>query len=67
MIIFVHFQIEERCANLIPSDEQYREVCNRLLAEIERGLNKDTNPQATVKCFPTYVRELPNGEGTYSH
>jgi len=54
--------IEERCANLIPSDEQYREVCNRLLAEIERGLNKDTNPQATVKCFPTYVRELPNGE-----
>ena len=23
---------------------------------IEKGLDKDT---ATVKCFPTYVRELP--------
>jgi hypothetical protein len=38
-------------------------VCQRLLVEINRGLNKDTNKEATVKCFPTYVRELPNGEG----
>ncbi|XP_057365081.1 hexokinase type 2-like isoform X1 [Daphnia carinata] len=54
--------IEERCAELILSDEQLREVCQRLLVEINRGLNKDTNKEATVKCFPTYVRELPNGE-----
>lgn len=28
---------------------------------IEKGLNKETHPQASVKCFPTYVRELPSG------
>lgn len=58
-------QIEERCAELILSDEQLREVCQRMLTEINRGLNKETNREATVKCFPTYVRELPNGEGIH--
>ena len=58
-------QIEERCAELILSDEQLRDVCDRMLVEINRGLNKETNKEATVKCFPTYVRELPNGEGKH--
>lgn len=58
-------QIEERCAELILSDEQLRDVCQRMLTEINRGLNKETNREATVKCFPTYVRELPNGEGIH--
>lgn len=58
-------QIEERCAELILSDEQLREVADRMLIEVQRGLKKDTNKEATVKCFPTYVRELPNGEGTF--
>lgn len=62
---FGNEQIEERCAELILSDEQLREVCQRMLVEINRGLGKETNREATVKCFPTYVRELPNGEGTH--
>ena len=28
---------------------------------IEKGLDKKTHETATVKCFPTYVRELPSG------
>jgi len=32
-----------------------------LRAGIDRGLNKSTHPQASVKCFPTYVRQLPSG------
>ena len=59
----LQLQIEERCAELILSDDKLRDVCQRLLVELNRGLNKDTNKEATVKCFPTYVRELPNGEG----
>ncbi|KAK4290032.1 hypothetical protein Pmani_037051 [Petrolisthes manimaculis] len=39
-----------------------REVCDRMEEEINKGLGKDTNPEATVKCFPTYVRDLPNGK-----
>ena len=28
---------------------------------IEKGLDKEGHKTATVKCFPTYVRELPSG------
>ena len=28
---------------------------------IDRGLKKQTHDKATVKCFPTYVRQLPSG------
>jgi len=52
--------IEQRCADLIPTDEQYRRVSDILLMEINRGLDKQTHSQSSVKCFPTYVRELPN-------
>jgi len=54
--------IEERCANLILTEDQLKEVCSHLLVELDRGLTKATNKEATIKCFPTYVRELPNGE-----
>ena len=62
-LIFLQ-QIEERCANLILTEDQLKEVCSHLLVELDRGLTKATNKEATIKCFPTYVRELPNGEGT---
>ena len=29
---------------------------------IVKGLNKDEHGSASVKCFPTYVRNLPNGK-----
>lgn len=28
---------------------------------IDAGLKKETHDKASVKCFPTYVRELPSG------
>lgn len=31
---------------------------------IDRGLGKATNPDAIVKCFPTYVQDLPDGTET---
>lgn len=36
---------------------------SRFLKEIEKGLKKDTHPKADVKCFVTYVQDLPNGKG----
>jgi hexokinase len=33
----------------------------RLREAIERGLDADRHKTASVKCFPTYVRELPSG------
>ena len=33
----------------------------RMRKAIEEGLSKKTHDKATVKCFPTYVQELPSG------
>ena len=32
-----------------------------LLTEFKKGLSRETNPTATVKMFPTYVRDVPSG------
>ncbi len=29
---------------------------------LQQGLSKDGHNNASVKCFPTYVRQLPNGK-----
>ena len=31
---------------------------------IDRGLGKTTHDKATVKCWPTYVPQLPTGHET---
>lgn len=40
---------------------KYKKV---LTENIERGLGKDTHPDSIVKCFPTYVQNLPDGTET---
>lgn len=37
------------------------------IVEIEKGLKKETHPTADIKCFVTYVQELPNGQGKSLH
>lgn len=53
--------VYELCQQLLLSDEQVQELCYRILHELRRGLAKDTHPKANVKCFVTYVQDLPNG------
>ncbi|XP_076053337.1 hexokinase A isoform X2 [Oratosquilla oratoria] len=55
-------KVKEVCDSLVLNDEACREVCARLEEELNKGLGKETNPEAPIKCFPTYVRELPNGK-----
>jgi hypothetical protein len=57
------FQIREACQDLILDDKTLREIMSRFLQEIEKGLKKETHPKADVKCFVTYVQDLPNGKG----
>ncbi|XP_015121109.1 hexokinase type 2 isoform X1 [Diachasma alloeum] len=54
-------QIKDACKGLVLSDEQLRLVMQRLTHEINRGLAKETHEEAIVKCFTTYVQDLPNG------
>lgn len=34
---------------------------NKFNSELKKGLSRKTHSSASVKCFPTYVQELPNG------
>ncbi|CAK9795727.1 Hexokinase type 2 [Anthophora plagiata] len=54
-------KIRDICKDLILSDDQLRMVMQRLSDEIQKGLSKDTHKTAIVKCFTTYVQDLPNG------
>lgn len=46
------------------SDETVKDIMNRFRREMENGLSSDTNPTATVKMLPTFVRSIPDGSGT---
>ena len=60
-MVSVSRQVKEVCADLILTDSELRKVMSLMHDEICAGLAKDTNPTADVKCFPTYVRNIPNG------
>lgn len=45
------------------SDETLKDIMNRFRREMENGLSRDTNPTATVKMLPTFVRSIPDGSG----
>ena len=56
--------IEDLCRDLIVNNDHIHVVEQRLRVAINEGLGKETHGQATVKCFPTYVRDLPTGKET---
>lgn len=53
--------VEQITRELLLSNEQMKHVQKLLEAELELGLNKETNAEANIKMFPTYVRDVPNG------
>lgn len=57
------FQIRERCKELVLSDATIRKIMSIFLNEVKMGLSKKMHDKAIVKCFVTYVQDLPNGTG----
>ncbi|XP_021562174.1 putative hexokinase HKDC1 [Carlito syrichta] len=43
------------------SDDTLFDIMARFQTEMEKGLAKDTNPTASVKMLPTFVRAIPDG------
>ncbi|XP_018414384.1 PREDICTED: hexokinase-2 isoform X1 [Nanorana parkeri] len=43
------------------SDETFLEISNRFHKQMEKGLGAETNPTASVKMLPTFVRSTPDG------
>ncbi|XP_048485533.1 hexokinase type 2 isoform X2 [Plutella xylostella] len=55
-------KIREECEVLQMSDKQIKEIMSRLHTDLKKGLCKDTHDKATVKCWITYIQDLPNGK-----
>ncbi|PIO14674.1 hypothetical protein AB205_0169210, partial [Aquarana catesbeiana] len=47
------------------TDDTLLDIMARFQVEIEKGLKKDTNPTASLKMLPTYVRSTPDGSGRF--
>lgn len=56
-------QIRERCQDLVLSDTTIKKIMSIFLGEVNAGLSKKAHDKAIVKCFVTYVQDLPNGTG----
>ena len=56
--------MEELLTPLRLTDDDYRRVMKAMNASIEEGLNLETNPDADLKMYNTYVRSLPDGKGS---
>ncbi|CAG9562747.1 unnamed protein product [Danaus chrysippus] len=54
--------IREECEVFHLSDKQLREIMSRLHNDLLKGLGKDSHANAIVKCWITYIQDLPNGK-----
>ncbi|BFZ01473.1 hypothetical protein BsWGS_04512 [Bradybaena similaris] len=43
------------------SDDHYRKVMDLMEIDFRKGLSPETHASANIKCFPTYVRTVPDG------
>lgn len=57
------YQVDKYLYDLRLSDETLQDVSGRFRKEMEKGLGEDTNPTASVKMLPTFVRSTPDGTG----
>ncbi|RWS08560.1 Hexokinase-2-like protein [Dinothrombium tinctorium] len=58
---FLREQIESLTRDIVLTNDQLEKVSSLLLNEFNEGLGKETHSTASVKMFPTFVRDVPNG------
>lgn len=70
MVTAVAYRLAEQSHQIQNTLEEFRlnkvqllEVKKRMRVEIERGLEKNTHKEASVKMLPTFVRSTPDGTG----
>ncbi|XP_060845114.1 hexokinase type 2-like [Rhopalosiphum padi] len=57
----VQVTIKDDCKSFILSNEQLTTLMKDMDKSIRNGLGKETNSSSVVKCYVTYVQDLPNG------
>lgn len=56
-------EIDNTLAEFILRPSQLLQVKEKMWAELERGLRKDSHGSASVKMLPSYVYRTPDGTG----
>lgn len=56
-----HIRVRRLCRHFVLPNNKLREFMNRLTSCIDEGLGKETHPKATIKCWQTYVQDMPTG------
>jgi len=54
--------VQEACRPLILDDATLQQVMSMLNKKIVTGLNHKTRDESSVKCYVTYVQDLPTGQ-----
>ncbi|KAG4079874.1 hypothetical protein HA402_015005 [Bradysia odoriphaga] len=54
--------IQAECQELIIDDNTMSKLVKLVLQEVNRGLSKAENSNADVKCYETFINNLPNGK-----
>merc|ERR1719209_616348 len=54
--------IEDFIRDLMLNNDHIHVLEQKMRDAIKMGLKKDGHENSSVKCFPTFVRELPNGK-----
>uniref|UniRef100_G3U5D8 hexokinase n=1 Tax=Loxodonta africana TaxID=9785 RepID=G3U5D8_LOXAF len=54
-------QIDKYLYTMRLSDETLLDIMARFRSEMKSGLSRDSNPTATIKMLPTFVRSIPDG------
>ncbi|KAJ8415432.1 hypothetical protein AAFF_G00424120 [Aldrovandia affinis] len=54
-------KVDKYLYHLRLSEENLMDVSVRFRREMDRGLGRDTNPTASIKMLPTFVRSTPDG------
>jgi len=54
--------VSSLCRDLVVTNDHIHIIEMRLREAIKAGLVRETQPESSVRCFPTYVTKLPTGE-----
>lgn len=57
----ISIEVRDGCQEFNLTDNLLRQCMDKMRAQIDLGLNPATKEKATIKCFNTYVQDLPTG------
>jgi hypothetical protein len=58
-------QLRQACQDLVLNNDVLKKIMELFEDQVRQGLSKETHDVAEVKCYITYVQDLPTGNGEF--